>query len=512
MGEFYLRVDAVNLAHFVNDTHDISTMRGGSYILLAAIEKLKDKFKGRIQPVSTAASQGIFSFDCPEGEDACPEKFRQEILAFLHEETQGHATFVVAVEKSIDDFPLLLEKLEAQVHRLQWRFPTVAVPAFPPTDQECYLDGWRPGIEPYRADPQVKNARVSACTQFRREEGRKLKHKLFHELLGEEKYKDSLTARDLEQLARDSSRGNLNGKIAYIYIDGNSFGGIRRKLCKTRETREEFDRLIQDGFRKPFLKSLLQNADNDPAYQTKDDAGRDALRIEILLWGGDEMVLVVPAWKGLEVLQLFYQMAASLSFEGMSLSHRAAVIFCHQNMPILQIRQVAESLLLLAKNDIKKDLAQLCLQDPAYREYESGRKDELVSLACDHHGDIFHYLVLESVDVLGGSLDAFLQKKYRGVASPALMVHGSELPEMLATIQMLKADLAFGNVFEVAQNMQAGDGRPDAQAVERMETLVPPERREVVKAALESLTGNHPERWYTLVDLWDYVAEENSHE
>ena len=69
------------------------------------------------------------------------------------------------------------------------------------------------------------------------------------------------------------------------------------------------------------------------------DDGKDALRLEVLLWGGDEFTLVVPAWKGLEVLERFFQIAARLEFgSDVPMTHRAAVIFCHHNAPILQIR------------------------------------------------------------------------------------------------------------------------------------------------------------------------------
>ena len=42
---FYLRVEAVNLSHFINDTNDLSTIRGGSLLLLEAMEKVEGIIK-----------------------------------------------------------------------------------------------------------------------------------------------------------------------------------------------------------------------------------------------------------------------------------------------------------------------------------------------------------------------------------------------------------------------------------------------------------------------------------
>ena len=38
--QYYLRVEGVNLAHFVYDTQDLSTVRGGSLLLLRAVDEV----------------------------------------------------------------------------------------------------------------------------------------------------------------------------------------------------------------------------------------------------------------------------------------------------------------------------------------------------------------------------------------------------------------------------------------------------------------------------------------
>jgi hypothetical protein len=509
MPEYFLRVDAVNLAHFVYDTHDISTIRGGSYILLDSIIKLKQHFDGRMKAISTAASQGIFSFECPKNSDetAYSEKLQKEVLTFLSTETSGQATFVATVEKGDCKFPDVLEKLEAQIHRQQWRFPTVAIPEYKPTNQECYLDGWRPGVEEYRVDPDVPDKKISTSTQNRRERGRQIKQKLFEEQLGK-KYAEQICVKDLSLLAKDKSQGILNGKIAYIQTDGNSFGKLRRKFCISPDARGAFDKVIQEDFRNSFLKTLLQRADADPDFKTKDEEGNEALRVEVLVWGGDEMTLVVPAWKGLEVLELFYQQAAnSSSFNGEMMTHKAAIVFCHHNMPILQIRAIAEKLLVQTKKDIHQCLDDLFAGDPDYRDLPASKKEELYSFTSDPQGNACHYLALESLDMLGGSLEKFIQNYYQQALFHQLLLNGDEIGRIRATITTMKSELAYGQVLKVLETLQQGNMTNFDTQKEKMLGLVPKNKIPQVKDAINTLTKGQRSRWYLLADLWNYVTE-----
>ncbi len=61
--KYYLRIEGVNLSNFVYDTQDLSTIRGGGLILLDSIDKLKENFKGILDPISTGASSGLFEIN-----------------------------------------------------------------------------------------------------------------------------------------------------------------------------------------------------------------------------------------------------------------------------------------------------------------------------------------------------------------------------------------------------------------------------------------------------------------
>jgi hypothetical protein len=507
---YYLRVDAVNLSQFVYDTNDISTIRGGSFLLLEAIDQIAHRFRGDLQPLTTAASQGLFTFRSQDATSG--QRLLVNVLAFLREKTEGHATFVGAIEPEIEgQFPMVLERLEAQIRRQQWRLPTVAIPDDDATEQECFLDGWRPGVISYTVEPDIQGVKISRATAFRRRRGREIKHKLFYELLQEAAYADQRSTQDLGELARDPAQGNLNGKIAFIHIDGNSFGQIRRDQCSTPQSRVDFDDAVQNTFRIPFLAALLKHANHDQDFQVKGiRGGNNPLRLEVLLWGGDEVTMIVPAWKGWETLLLFFDHARHLSFQEVPLTHRAAIIFCHHNAPILQIRQLANSLLDLTKRDLQARAAVANSDNPDLVSLLPHQQPHFVATLANHrYGDAFHYLVLESLDMLQGSLTSFMSHYYRGASTTNLLVYGHEMHDIQAHVAVMRPYIARSKVLDIIDAVQHEQWEQIPLIVEQMLALVPQQKRSAVASAVQFLTAADPARWYVVADLWDYLPESN---
>lgn len=501
MPKFYIRVEAVNIANFVYDTHDISTIRGGSYLLLDAIEGLKDEFQGQLHPISTAASQGLFWADASDDNDDLQER----VIDFLHKKTAGHATFAIAGQKDIpENFSKVLELLEAKIHRQQWRIPTVSIPETAATAQECHLDGWRPGVDRH---PHNENARISRAATFRRKQGVQVKRRFFSNIFGDKGSERIVSTNDLTELAVDRSKGILSGKIAFIHVDGNSFGSIRRTYCHSEESRRQFDKSFQEDFRNNgFLKALLELATSDPDFLTEGEGGKPALRLEVLLWGGDEMTLVVPAWQGWRVMRLFYEKARELHFNGTPLSQRAAMIFCHHNAPILLIRQLAEEMLGVTKKDIQARLDEF----PQVRRLGIDEQARLRAQLTDHDlGDALHYLVLESFDLLRGDVRQFLSEYYRGGDYANLLVYSREMKDLLEAIYTIQAGVSRGKAIQVIEAIRQKDQAKAKAILKDIFDLVPGENRGRVKTAVNVLTNDMTclERWYLVTDLWDYVSE-----
>jgi hypothetical protein len=508
MPRYYIHAEAFNLDSTVYDTHDISTIRGGSFMLLNAIKQLPATIPNRLEPIATAASKGVFAYEDP-GDLAAQRKpedgMATKVLRALHDATDGHATFLVAVEEDSDDFSQVLARLEAEVRRQQWRTPTVVVPSFEGTNQECYLDGWRPGVERYNSD--LEGIKISAATHYRRQRGQELKHTLFRELFANEDAKDDPCAKDLGGLATDPSKGILNGKIAFIHVDGNSFGRIRGAKCTTPDTRRAFDECIQER-RLSFLADLRTAAHAESDFCVRTHTGRDVLRLEVLLWGGDEFTLVVPAWKGVEVLERFFRAVDSLEFNGVPMTHRAAIIFCHHNAPILQIRRLAEDLLKVTKNNIRTRFEAALNAAPALSDLsESDRSSPTEWLSNARYGNAVRYLVLESFDMLRGSLDQFLERYYGKADTSDMLLYGCEMAKLRENLHPICTYASKGRVIEVARALIAGDTARADELRKGLSDSVAPNQRAAVCGAIEALTKGNDAGWRLLADLWDYAEE-----
>jgi arsenate reductase-like glutaredoxin family protein len=89
----------------------------------------------------------------------------------------------------------------------------------------------------------------------------------------------------------------------------------------------------------------------DATYVT--EKGQKVIRFETLLWGGDEMLFVMPAWHGFEFIHYFFDKTANWETpEGRQLTHAAGIVFCHVKSPIRIIRRIAQSIADTVKNKL----------------------------------------------------------------------------------------------------------------------------------------------------------------
>ena len=81
------------------------------------------------------------------------------------------------------------------------------------------------------------------------------------------------------------------------------------------------------------------------------------IRLEVLLWGGDEILIVVPAWRGFRTLQLFYEIMQGAKFENEPLTFAGGIVFSQANTPIYRLRNLAKELADIVKENSNKENA-----------------------------------------------------------------------------------------------------------------------------------------------------------
>ena len=443
MNRFLLRIESVNLSWFIEDTDDLSTIRGGGLLLLrSTATKEKDQFDEGTPPVaripgireiSTGASTGLYMLEtADESPDAAVRKLRQE---FATHKAYMHATVVADAIPESEDFVADGEKLIALNRWRQMQEPTfvVPLPATPPVGDKsplarevkadtkphgaCEYDGVRPGVkEVERADG---NHWVSESTKVRFDFGREEKKKRFYEVTAprgtmEEPW--GCFTNDFEELADYPSAGKLNGKMAVIYADGNSFGKFQAKHCRDSEKLTAWDVHLKK-FRQDFLTRLLSSMPECPEGDRNGNAWhappsgrkhsfRALKRIEVLMWGGDEFLMVVPAWQGLAAVREFLR--EPLAFADTSLSHAIGVVFCNYKAPIRRVVKLAQEL-----SDVSKEVS----------------KDWARAANVEQASDLIAYQVLESFDHIGRDLRRFMHDR---------VGEGNDIGDLLLSKQAIK--------------------------------------------------------------------------
>lgn len=382
--QYILSMAGVNLAAVLDDTSDLSTIRGGGLLLLDAVkqvEKQLETWAPGALTVSKGASSGLFLL--PECTASDAESLTGKVRLFLREHPQlRHFTFAVdmAPMPSEKDFRHAKETVLAKNHWRQMQAPSLAIPQ-PTGLGPCFETGIRPA-EPSKNQKRKSGRILSESFRQRRLFGVTQKQKFYKQWTDLPKLPGF--AKDFAGIAKDApvGLGGLEAKMAVVYMDGNSFGDIERSANTPGEL-QKFDTDLRN-LRKEFLTTLLRDLsgkrNDDSWYRHK------RLRFETLLWGGDEMMFVMPAWQGWWFLQNFFEVSKDWKYTDeqgkvTALHHAAGLVFCHHKAPIARIRKLAHDLA-----DHVKDLLG------PHKKATSGMA----------------YLVLESYDSLGSSLESFL--------------------------------------------------------------------------------------------------------
>ncbi|QTR49607.1 hypothetical protein [Candidatus Thiothrix anitrata] len=411
MGHHFLLVEGVNLYANIYDTDQLSVIRGSSFLYKDAVTHIQKEFTEYLEPVSTGASSGLFCLKIASTKAI--EGIAEAVTQSLRTHPQfRHLTFLVE-HCQAGDILQAKRQLWAQLHFRQLRALTLTPDVFEgkhtSRDEPCELEGIR--IAANRTQRKVQatldkpKRHLSLSVFQRREYGRQQKQDYYLNGLSDDLQNRLAEYRfvpDIETLCENPAYGNLNGKMAVIYIDGNGFGkrqdSYLQKAIDAKTdgiaAQQAFDDCIQT-WRNQFLEDIitkmldgkLPDAVTRFSEDEEDGGGNfPAIRLETLLWGGDEMLFVLPAWLGTSFLQQFFTHTRLWELDDQQqeqFTHAAGVVFCKAKTPIRIIQNLARKLAERVKDKYGRDK------------------------------DGWDYLVLESVDYpTRDDLDAYFGKRY----------------------------------------------------------------------------------------------------
>ncbi len=387
----FILVEAINIVASVFDTDQLSVIRGSSLSLKEAIEHIKTKFDKKLEALSTGASSGLFRLI---DHTADLTQIIESIKTELSENLYG--CFVFLVEScEATDLLVAKEKLLTQLRFHQMRSITTVPDRVSNgrdfSNQPCGLEGRRIAANNTPTAVQGRTRQLSQSVFERLEYGRN-RRQIHHFQEGDRQKRSILqkfrSSDDFESLAgnpQNPEHKKLNNKIAVVYIDGNLFSAIQREtlerakqeeqeqMVKRQETQPDeeqqygylnqaqmdFDRTIQTKRSNFLLDTLCAMVEPEsvqfPDAVYENDKKEKVIRFETLLWGGDEMLFVLPAWLGFEFLQYFFEQSSQWNADGERLTHSAGLVFCHAKSPIHRIRELAKSLADTMKNVLGND-------------------------------------------------------------------------------------------------------------------------------------------------------------
>lgn len=493
----YLRIEGVNHAHCIDDTEDLSTRRGGGLMLLNATDQVEQALQGLATPISTGASAGLFRLTATAQVNDAFAKARQ----VLNGEVFRTGTFMLSGSAE-EDFGTARR---CTVNAARWQqmqrlsFSTAGLR--PTQDGACEVDRVRP-VADWRTIGGQENTGVSLSVAERRGYGLQMKQTFYrHELEAlpeadrpmwwDEAFRYTHTFEDLSSHPPAPAEAHLDGKIAVFYADGNSFGA-KVSACATPEDLCAWEDFLKKR-RRRFMARLIERARGDARWQNEGE-----IRLETPLWGGDEFMLIVPAWCGFELAQLFLDEVADLRYpesdrtDASRLTHACGLVFCSHKTPISHIAALAKRLADQGKQDGKAH-------------------------------DSLNWLVLESLDHAGDSLDQYLKQRFperTDMTWKALALDRKTLDALREKLPPLKGELPRSAITRAARMLAAGEAL-DHALLKASYAQVDAAMRDKHKALWNDLwKATHPGKadwslapcpadlpaWIKLLETWDYVV------
>ena len=401
MAWYVLSVEGVNFGTCLYDTNSLPVIRGASFLLDRVSDPVGSalaKVMGRsIAPDWAGGAKAVFRFDTDPVSAIRAEEAAREALRVA---PWCHMTFVVdLVECCAENSPAARMIADARNRSRQLREWSVAPCDMPGAWRQDALDGMRP------ADPACCDTKgpLSPASAARLAFGRQMRHGFIAERIGAAGLDGVEMAESFADLVADPPPGlsaSARSKMAVIHLDGDNFG----RAAENAPDPAEFSRAIGAKLR-DLLGALVRDALTQEAVERPNKPPR--LRLEVLVWGGDDITLVVPAWRALNTFRAFYAAIDGWQVSGIPLSFTGGAVIASHKAPIRRMVQLATEAVGLAKAEGARGACTLDIFESA-----SPPEDGLAA----HRARIWGGIGARGLAFPGERLDALIKhlRRWRG--------------------------------------------------------------------------------------------------
>lgn len=168
------------------------------------------------------------------------------------------------------------------------------------------------------------------------------------ERLSDNAWNEAAFPHDLAELGEVSRPENYLG---FIYCDGNQMGAHLRKM-PDKKAYAEFSKQVSESTRAAAVSALCEHFPKP----RRTSQGHIIAPFEILLIGGDDLILVTAADRALEVALTFCEeFQAETKRQGHEVSMSSGMVLAHVGQPILSLELRSRELLRRAKNHVSEE-------------------------------------------------------------------------------------------------------------------------------------------------------------
>ncbi len=326
----YLWAEGVNFSNCLYDTNDLSTIRGSSNLLsdlARPVEEILARHSCNPRLLRTEASSAMFAISPPEDSEDIEQAVTNALAS--SRDTWRHLSIVVGTGPS---------EAEAISSARVAQYQTWSVP--PPENEGAWrqdaLDGMRPAVNGCAEH-------LSRSVKERRDAGRddKSVERLRTRGVSEDALQAAQIAKDFGNLLKAPPAWVSDAaktKLAVIHLDGDNFGKAKSASDDPQAFADKLSNKMTG-----LLDALVRQS-----RVTLDDE-RVLVALEVLVWGGDDITVVIPAWSVLPFFSTFYQAVADWQIDGTPLGFTGAAIITNYKAPIRQMTALAET----AVNELK---------------------------------------------------------------------------------------------------------------------------------------------------------------
>jgi len=350
---YLLLLDTDRIHDYVFATNKLKEIRGASGILDELNSEQTEPPAvtfGMVEKVFLGGGSGKLIFDNPNK----AKNFCLELKKLYHKKTDGATSITTAcVERMVfggkqEEFRNWIDrgekKLRKQKDSKYHRFQPLTNPYF----KICESTGISPAEKVGQGDSRLI-CQASYIKRQQEEDKESVFFRKFKQFLERpdnvvlrEKVKENwmlLFNKQINELlpeAIDDIGVSSSGYVGLIYADGNRMGQKLATFNSPSEYREFSDK-VKNGMQDTLFKAL--------ACHLGMNLKQNCFPFEILLLGGDDLIVVVPANKAVEIAKGF----CDYFKETTNVSISAGVVLTHANYPIYRMIDHAENLLKSAK-------------------------------------------------------------------------------------------------------------------------------------------------------------------